>query len=74
MVESHGYRLDCHLDKALTHYFNDIYKNRNKFFGNGRDVRNLVDLAMKNAMLRLVDIPLSLREKVILEEDLHPLI
>ncbi len=74
MVESHGYRLDCHLDKALIHYFNDIYKNRNKFFGNGRDVRNLVDLAMKNAMLRLVDIPLSLREKVILEEDLHPLI
>jgi SpoVK/Ycf46/Vps4 family AAA+-type ATPase len=47
-------------EKLLQHY-NELYRTRDKTFGNARLVRNTVDAAARNQLLRLVDIPQSER-------------
>ena len=55
-----------HLEK----YFTDLYKNRDKFFGNARTVRQTVGEAIKNQNLRMAKIPANQRN----EQDIHTLI
>ncbi len=43
----------------LVKYFNKIYRDRDKNFGNARIVRNVFDNANRNRILRLADIPSS---------------
>ncbi|UPT68968.1 MAG: AAA family ATPase [Sphingobacteriales bacterium JAD_PAG50586_3] len=46
--------------EAVTHikkYLQELYDNRDKFFGNGRTVRNMVNEAVRNQHLRLAAIP-----------------
>ena len=54
----------------LLNYFTDLYKNRDKFFGNARTVRQTTDEAVKNQNLRMAKIPAALRN----EQDIHTLI
>ncbi|MDB5228361.1 MAG: ATPase central domain protein [Bacteroidota bacterium] len=54
----------------LQNYFNELYKNRDKFFGNARTVRQTVDEAVKNQNLRMAKIPSAQRN----EQDIHSLI
>lgn len=48
-------------------YFNELYRNRDKNFGNARIVRNLVDEGLRKQLLRIADIPSEERTK----EDTH---
>jgi SpoVK/Ycf46/Vps4 family AAA+-type ATPase len=41
----------------LKKYLQDLYDSRDKFFGNGRTVRNMVNQAVRNQHLRLAAIP-----------------
>ena len=52
-----GHTLDEEIIDPLRNYYNKVFRERNKTFGNARLVRNLVDSAIKNHMLRLVDTP-----------------
>lgn len=52
-------RFDEKSKTVLSKYFNSIYRNRDKNFGNARIVRNVFDAANKKRMLRLTDIPAS---------------
>ncbi|MCB0507364.1 MAG: hypothetical protein KDD21_03585, partial [Bacteroidetes bacterium] len=50
-----------------------LYKNRDKFFGNARTVRQTIDEAIKNQNLRMANIPAANRKaadihKIILED------
>ena len=49
-------KLDKDAEDQLRKYYNEIYRNRDKNFGNARLVRNLVESAARNLMLRIVDI------------------
>lgn len=43
MCAKNQYTIETDAQTALRGYFNDLYANRNKNFGNGRDVRNLFE-------------------------------
>jgi len=53
----------------LKNYFEDLYKNRDKFFGNARTVRQTIGEAIKNQNLRMSNIPSSQRNI----QDIHTL-
>lgn len=56
-LNSRGYSLASEAKEALRKYYTELYRNRNKSFGNARIVRNLVDEALKNQFLRIADLP-----------------
>jgi len=63
--------------EKLAKYFNEIYRTRDKTFGNARLVRNIVGNAIRKQVLRIVDIQKeNLTEeitKIILAEDIQEL-
>ena len=57
-------------EAAITHlakYFRHLYDNRNKFFGNARAVRKVIEKAIKNQHLRLASVPSKKRTKDMLK-------
>ncbi len=70
--------LDEEAKEPLKKYFNKIYRNRDKTFGNARLVRDLTESALKNLLLRVADIPYEERHeevlKYVLLEDIAELI
>ncbi|MFH1197577.1 MAG: AAA family ATPase [bacterium] len=62
----------------LKKYYNEIFRNRDKAFGNGRTVRDLVEKAKRNMLLRLADLTVEERKasdtKIILIEDIIELL
>ncbi|GAB4412717.1 MAG: hypothetical protein OHK0039_18950 [Bacteroidia bacterium] len=50
----------------LLHYFNHLHRNKNKFFGNARAVRKVVEKAIKNQHLRLAALPAAERSEAML--------
>ncbi|MBK9330679.1 MAG: AAA family ATPase [Sphingobacteriales bacterium] len=54
----------------LLAYFDSLYKNRDKFFGNARTVRQTIDEAVKNQHLRMAKIPAPLRN----EKDIYTML
>ena len=53
----------------LKNYFDDLYKNRDKFFGNARTVRQTISEAIKNQNLRMANIAAAQRN----QQDIHTL-
>ncbi len=78
LLESKDHKLDEEAKEPLKKYFNKIYRNRDKTFGNARLVRDLTESALKNQLLRIADIPYEERHeeviKYILPEDIAELI
>jgi len=61
--------------RLLKHY-NELYRTRDKTFGNARLVRNIVDTVARNQLLRLVDLPQAdrteeLTKKIIVDDFKH---
>ncbi|MFN4082391.1 MAG: AAA family ATPase [Bacteroidia bacterium] len=52
----------------LKNYFTDLYAARDKFFGNARNVRKVVEEAIKNQHLRLAKIDAADRKKEMIHE------
>jgi len=73
-------RLTLHEDtvEPLRKYFNRLYRKRDKTFGNARLVRDLVETACNNQLLRIADIPAEERHeetlKLIQLEDIKGII
>ncbi len=78
ILEGRGLVLDEEAKEPLRKYFNTVYRNRNKTFGNGRLVRDLIESASKKQLLRVADIPHEERHqevlKYILNDDIKELI
>lgn len=70
--------LDTEAKQKLSQHYNEIYRTRDKTFGNARLVRNTVDTAARNQLLRLVDIPQNERTEEIFKyvklEDIHSIV
>ncbi len=67
MLESKGHILDEETFEPLRKYYNKIYRSRDKTFGNARLVRDAVEAALKNQMLRIADIPFEERHEEVLK-------
>ena len=78
MFESKKHALDDDAIEHLRKFYNKVYRNRDRTFGNARLVRDVVETALKNQMLRIADIPFEERHeevlKYILLEDLNEII
>ena len=77
-IEQKNHTLNEKVNEPLKKYFNEIYRTRDRSFGNARMVRNLVDSVLKNHLLRIADFSPEERNeeviKVIKPEDVEPLI
>ena len=73
-----GHIFNADIEAILKKYFNEIYRTRDRSFGNARLVRNLVDSILKNQLLRIADLPAGERNAHIMKEiriaDVEPLI
>ncbi|MCB0507367.1 MAG: AAA family ATPase, partial [Bacteroidetes bacterium] len=72
-IEREGLQLNDDAKAHLATYFDALYKNRDKFFGNARTVRQTIDEAIKNQNLRMANIPAANRKaaeinKIILDD------
>ncbi|MBM4172089.1 MAG: AAA family ATPase [Ignavibacteria bacterium] len=66
--------LSLEADELLQKHFTELYKNRDKKFGNARIVRNLLESIKQKMLLRIADIPIEQRtdenQNTILYEDI----
>ncbi|TAE56327.1 MAG: AAA family ATPase [Bacteroidetes bacterium] len=68
MLASDNIYLEEEAAVLLDSYFKHLYQSRNKFFGNARAVRKVVEKATKNQHLRLAAIPAQERKREMLQE------
>lgn len=61
MLSIHNLSLDQLSEEFLTNYLLEIYKFRNKYFGNAREVRKIIEDVVKKQNLRLADMDKTLR-------------
>ncbi len=67
-IKQKGHTLSEEVLKPLTRYYNEIYRTRDKSFGNARLVKNTVDSILKNHLLRVADLPAEKRDEKIIKE------
>ncbi len=63
ILEKDGLELSKELKKQLHKYYTELYRNRDKNFGNARVVRNIVERAKQKRLIRLADLPPEERAK-----------
>ena len=63
ILEKDGLTLSKGLKKRLHKYYTELYRNRDKNFGNARIVRNLIESAKQKRLIRLADLPQEERAK-----------
>jgi SpoVK/Ycf46/Vps4 family AAA+-type ATPase len=62
MLEEEGLEANEEAKAHLTKYLDFLYKYRDKYFGNARTVRNIINDIVKNQSLRLASIPSEERD------------
>ena len=65
MFANKGLKADAKATKHIKVYTAHLYKNRNKFFGNARSIRKLVEKAFRNQELRMASLEKTKRTKKI---------
>lgn len=74
IFKSKGLTMNPEAEEAVKIHFNELYRQRDKNFGNARLVRNLVDSTARNHLLRVADIPKEERTQentsIVLPEDI----
>ena len=63
MLKQKGLKADAAAEKHLKKYIAFLYAHRNKFFGNARSIRKIVEKAFRNQELRMAGLPKSKRTK-----------
>ena len=63
MINEKGMQIEKEAEAFLLDYMNFIYEYRDKYFGNARTVRGIVDEAIKNHNLRFAALSKPLRKK-----------
>lgn len=66
MLAQKALKADAHAEKHIKKYIAHLYKNRNKFFGNARSIRKLVEKAYRNQELRMAGLQKAKRTKKVL--------
>ena len=75
MFADNGYKPMAATKKLLKNHFEELYRTKDKFFGNARAVRTIVDEVIKNQNLRLAEAGITDKRelKKIREEDIEAL-
>lgn len=68
MLRNEGIDADADATAHLQSYFRQLYSRRNKYFGNGRAVRKVVEKCIHNQHLRLADMPREQRTIAMLSQ------
>lgn len=55
--------VDEECEKHLKNYIKQLTQNRDRFFGNARSIRKIVEKAVRNQELRMADLPIGQRTK-----------
>lgn len=63
LLKKESYRLDDASQKYLEKYITDLFENREKHFGNAREIRKLVEHVIQNQHLRLASLTKEERSK-----------
>ena len=63
MLDQKGLKTDAKAEEHIKKYIAHLYLNRNKFFGNARSIRKLVEKAYRNQELRMADLKKNERTK-----------
>lgn len=63
LLKKESYRLDDASQKYLEKYITDLFENREKHFGNAREIRKLVEHVIQNQHLRLASLSKEERSK-----------
>ena len=66
MFSLKGLKVEKKAEQHLKIYIAHLYKYRNKFFGNARSMRKIVEKATRNQELRMANLPKSKRTKAII--------
>ncbi|MGB0851269.1 MAG: AAA family ATPase, partial [Bacteroidia bacterium] len=62
-IQDAGFSLGSAAKKALAHLIEDMYKSKDKYFGNGRSIRKIVEEAIRNQHLRMSEMSPEKRTK-----------
>ncbi|MEO1449715.1 MAG: AAA family ATPase, partial [Bacteroidota bacterium] len=68
MLQEEGVTMTPEAEAHLHQYFGFLHQNRNKFFGNARAVRKVVETAIKNQHLRLAALPAADRTEGMIKQ------
>ena len=71
MIQEDGMNITPKAKNALDNYLKDLYKFRDKYFGNARAVRNIVQQAIQNQNLRLANGGSKIKNNTIAFEDVQ---
>lgn len=76
IMADEDFEMEKEARESLLSYFERCYENRDRYFSNARFVRTVVELAIRQATLRIADIPKENREGqyTILMEDFYQFI
>ena len=66
LLQKENLKLDTGAEEHLKKYLQFIYDKRTKYFGNGREVRKVIEEAIKNRDLRVASMPKEQRTPEIL--------
>jgi SpoVK/Ycf46/Vps4 family AAA+-type ATPase len=61
MFKQKNLNVEVDAEKQLKTYIAHLYKNRDRFFGNARSMRKIIEKAVRNQELRMADLPISKR-------------
>ena len=67
MFARKGVKPDREAESHVKKYIAHLYATRNKFFGNARSIRKMVEKAFRNHELRMADLPKAKRTKAMME-------
>ncbi len=63
MLQKKELHANIDAEKHLREYISYLYKNRNRYFGNARSMRKIVEKIARNQELRMADLPKAQRTK-----------
>ncbi len=63
MLQEEKLKPDAKAEEFLTSYLEDLHKKRDKYFGNARRVRKIIEAAIRNQHLRMASLDAKLRTK-----------
>jgi SpoVK/Ycf46/Vps4 family AAA+-type ATPase len=66
MLSDRGLKADKEAERHMKEYIAHLYATRNKFFGNARSIRKMVEKAFRNHELRMADTPMAERTKTMI--------
>lgn len=72
-IVDEGFAMGEGLQERLLAFFEQAYEKRDRYFSNARFVRTMIEIAIRQASLRLADVPKEIRDgqKIVVADDFY---